>query len=228
MIVRPKSSRQDHGCCRSRSSDEGARAFGLEGSTVLLAHQWHLPDNRELQPLLVHLHHVVAAALGGWQHRRVDDLDAAWLSAVTTSHFSVQLAHSTVDGDVSEFLVHVVRVGAALVPKPDAVVLHLRWAAVVELVDGEQLTATLLSLVQLLHEIPETRLSQHNVLGEQAHSVDFWRWVFRSWRGAAHDLKLLHLRLQRRILHSLDHCCNTSYYLMQISFSSSPDNALSQ
>ena len=49
----------------------------------------------------------------------------------------------------SVILVHVVRVGAGLVAQPDAVVLHLVRALVEELVDGEQLAATLLGLAEL-------------------------------------------------------------------------------
>merc|ERR1712216_882666 len=77
----------------------------------------------------------------------MDDLDRSRLRAVATGHLLVHLADSAVDGHVTVLLVHVVRVGAGLVPEPDAVVLGLRGGTVEELVDCEQLAALFFALL---------------------------------------------------------------------------------
>mmetsp|Transcript_8627 Transcript_8627/g.18937 ORF Transcript_8627/g.18937 Transcript_8627/m.18937 type:complete len:204 (+) Transcript_8627:99-710(+) len=191
---------------RGCSADERHGAVGLEGGAVLLGQERDLPDDRELQLRVVHLLDVVAPARGGRDRRGVDDLDGARVGTVAAGHLGVELADGAVDGDVAVLLVHVVRVGAGLVAQPDAVVLHLVRALVEELVDGEQLAAALLGLVELLHEVPEARLGQDLVLGEEAHPVDLGHRVLGRRGRAAHNLVLVHARLQGRVLgESLDH-----------------------
>ena len=125
-----------------------------------------------------HLRHMLALALGGHQRGRVDDLDCVRVRTVPARHLGVHLADRAVDGYVTELLVHVVGVRAALVAQPDAVIFHLRGALVENLVDSQQLAATLLGLVEFLREVPEARLGQHRVLREQPHPVDLrhLRW----------------------------------------------------
>mmetsp|Transcript_123070 Transcript_123070/g.348803 ORF Transcript_123070/g.348803 Transcript_123070/m.348803 type:complete len:225 (+) Transcript_123070:98-772(+) len=186
---------------------EGLRARRLEGGAKPFVDERPLPDDRELQLRVVHLLHMISPALRWCENCGVDDLNAPWLRTVPTCHFAVHLADSAVDGDVAVLLVHVVRVRAAVVPEPDGVVFHLCRPAIKELVHCEQLAATLLRLVELLHEVPEPRLREDDVPREQAHPVDLGRRVLRGGRGAAHDLVLVHLGLEGWvILDGLHHC----------------------
>ena len=113
----------------------------------------------------MHLLDLLAAALLGLQDGRVDDLDGVGARTVPASHLLVHVAYR----DVAVVLVHVVRVRAALVAQPDAVVVHLQRLLLEDLVEAQEL-AVALGLVQLLHEVPEPGLGQHLVLGEGSRS----------------------------------------------------------
>mmetsp|Transcript_65084 Transcript_65084/g.180508 ORF Transcript_65084/g.180508 Transcript_65084/m.180508 type:complete len:233 (+) Transcript_65084:1-699(+) len=182
------------------SLHEGHWPLGCVERAQLLFHEWEFCHDGELQLCVVHLLDMLTSTLRSGQCRCVDDLDGARLCAVAPGHLRVHLAHGTVDVDVAVLLVHVVRVRAALVAQPDAVVLDLRGAAVVKLIDSEQLTTALLCLVQLLHEVPKPRLCQHGVLGEQAHPEYLGGGVLGRRGCAAHDLVLMDLCPQRGVL----------------------------
>merc|ERR1712176_1335677 len=100
----------------ANSAHEGSWALCLESGTVLLVHQRHLPNDRKLELRIVHFQHVIAPAFRSWKHGRVDDLDGARLRTMSPSHLRIQLTDRTVDVDVTELLVHIVCVCAALVP----------------------------------------------------------------------------------------------------------------
>mmetsp|Transcript_24702 Transcript_24702/g.57385 ORF Transcript_24702/g.57385 Transcript_24702/m.57385 type:complete len:210 (-) Transcript_24702:30-659(-) len=178
------------------SHDEGVGASGLVSGAVLLQHHGKLSHNGELEPLLVHLQGVVTAALLILKDGSVDDLDRTWVGTMTTRHLLVHLANSVVDVHITVLLVHVVGVGATLVPQPDPVVLHLVGLLVLDFIHCQQLATTLLGLAHLLHEVPEPRLGHDSVFCKQSHPVNFWRRVFVSGRRAAHNLVLVHLRRQ--------------------------------
>lgn len=71
------------------------------------------------------LSHSRALALAGVQDRGPDDLDDTPTGAMAGSHLRVHLVHSTVQGRVTVFTVHVVSSGTAIVPQPHSVVLHV-------------------------------------------------------------------------------------------------------
>merc|ERR1719424_2054042 len=144
--------------CSATSPYEGRGTLGSVGGTELLQCHWHLPDDRELQGVVVHLCDMTTPTLSCLQHCCVDDLDGARVCAVAASHLGVQLADSTIDGDITELFVHVVSVCAAFVPEPNAIVFSLGGCAIEELVHSKQLSTTLLGLVYLLHEVPEPGL----------------------------------------------------------------------
>mmetsp|Transcript_120564 Transcript_120564/g.346377 ORF Transcript_120564/g.346377 Transcript_120564/m.346377 type:complete len:221 (-) Transcript_120564:7-669(-) len=188
-----------------RSTHECHRPPGLEGGAQVLSDHRQFADDGVLQGVVVHFGDVVALALGRLQGGGVNDLDRVGVGPVAAGHLRIHLAHGAVDVHVTVLLVHVVRVGAALVAQPNAVVLHLGRALVEELVNGEQLTPALLGLVQLLHEVPEPGLGQDLVLREQAHPVDLRDGVLRCGGRPADDLVLVHPRLARRVHQELPH-----------------------
>merc|ERR1719433_146524 len=175
------------------SADKRRGPLGFVRGAVLVWLQRALGDNWELQLRIVHLNHMVAPALGRLDDCSIDDLNCPWVRPVATSHLLEHLAHCTVERDVAVLLVHVMGVGAALVPQPDGVVLHLHGLFFEDLVYSQQLTSTPLRLVEPLHEIPEARCGQHSVLREETHSVNLWGGPFGCGCCTAHNLVLVHL-----------------------------------
>ena len=104
-------------------------------------------DHRELELLVMHLHDMLTTALLIGDGGGMDDLNGAGVRAMASGHLLVELAHRAIDVHVAELLVHVVRICSAVVAQPDAVILHLGWGSVMQLVDRQQLTTTLLGLV---------------------------------------------------------------------------------
>lgn len=77
----------------------------------------------------------------------------------------VGAAHLTV------LLVHVVSAGAGIVSDPDAKVLDLEGALLVDDVQRDDLAVGLLDLSQLHEEVPEAGLGDHGVGSEDSHAV---------------------------------------------------------
>merc|ERR1719408_176574 len=100
------------------------------------------------------------------------------------------------------------RVSTAFIPEPNAVVLDFGRSTIEQLIECEELAATLFRLVDLLHEIPEPGLGKDSVLRKKTHPVDLRRRVFGRWCSTTDDLVLVHARLQRWIcLEGLSHTC---------------------
>ena len=59
------------------------------------------------------------------------------------------------------------------------------------LIQRHDLSSTLLNLPQLLQEIPETRLGNNLVVGEETHTVEFWSGVRLRRKTAANDYVLM-------------------------------------
>lgn len=103
------------------------------------------------------------------QGLNVNDLDGGGEGVVATSHVIVELSNSAAAGDITELFVHVVHTLARGITDPEAVVLD-GCGSLVDLMDGQDLTAGSLELVQLAHEVPESGTSHDGVGGEQAHA----------------------------------------------------------
>merc|ERR1719330_300041 len=196
----------------SRSTHECHGSLGLVCRTVFVRNQGHLPHYRELQFGIVHLDDMVTPALRRLDDRGVDNLNRTWICLMFACHILIHLAHCAIQCDITELLVHVVRVCATLVPQPDGIVLHLHGALLEDFIHSQQLTTTSLGLVEPLHEIPETGLCQNFVFREETHAVDLWTRPFHCWCCSADDLVLVHLLRQGRVqlelhLRVLHHAC---------------------
>ncbi len=74
------------------------------------------------------------------------------------------MSDGTVEGEVSVLLVHVVSSRSGVVSEPDSVVLDVGVLLFENFVDGKNLTSGLLQLVDLVKEIPETRLDGNLIM----------------------------------------------------------------
>jgi len=135
----------------------------------------------ELQ-VLVRVHHVlVSLQVLVVHHSRLDDLDRTVTSTVRSSHLLVALLHGAQKGHITVLLVHVVGSRARVVTQPNTEVLHLRSRLVdlplthaphTHLVHSQNLSGSVLHLLQSVHEVPVAGLGSHSVGSEQSHSVD--------------------------------------------------------
>lgn len=97
--------------------------------------------------------------------------------------------------------------GAGVVSDPDSEVLDLQWTLLVDLmsistqqfdpakigaylVQADNLSIGLLDLAELHQEVPEARLCDDTVDGEDTHAVELWSWVGLGWQVTANDLIL--------------------------------------
>ena len=126
-------------------------------------------------------------------------------------HILVQSLDSIGAGHLAVLLVHVVGAGARVVSDPDTEVLDLGGALLVDLkrfpsawpclfsaqtdrtyhVECDDLAIGLLDLPDLRQEVPETRLGDNGVVGEDAHAVQLRGWVGIGGQVAPNDLVFL-------------------------------------
>jgi len=141
----------------------------------------------ELDLGVVHLCHEWAAALAGLNNLTPDDLDSVSPGSVPGSHVPVALGDSGRDGQVPVLTVHVVGAGPGVVSQPDTEVLDLKWLPLPDLLDRHDLSSSLLELPELPQEIPETRLGNDLVGGENSHPVERSDWLTLSGELASDD-----------------------------------------
>ena len=162
----------------------------------------------ELQ-VLVRVHHVlVSLQLAVLHHSRLDDLDRTVASTVRSSHLLVALLHRAQKGHITVLLVHVVGSRARVVAQPNTEVLHLRSRLVdlpshspstTHLVHSQNLSGSVLHLLQSVHEVPVAGLGSHRVGSEQSHSVDLRLGVRLGGESAANDLIVVNLHHDERL-----------------------------
>ena len=167
---------------RSRLSTESARLRGEEGASELLRLSTVLAVGQSELQVLVRVHHVlVSLQVLVVHHSRLDDLDRTVTSTVRSSHLLVALLHGAQKGHITVLLVHVVGSRARVVTQPNTEVLHLRSRLVdlplthaphTHLVHSQNLSGSVLHLLQSVHEVPVAGLGSHSVRSEQSHSVD--------------------------------------------------------
>ena len=193
-----------------RLSTERARLRGEEGASELLRLSTVLAVGQSELQVLVRVHHVlVSLQVLVVHHSRLDDLDRTVTSTVRSSHLLVALLHGAQKGHITVLLVHVVGSRARVVTQPNTEVLHLRSRLVdlplthaphTHLVHSQNLSGSVLHLLQSVHEVPVAGLGSHRVRGEQSHSVDLRLGVRLSGQSAANDLVVMNLhRNQQRL-----------------------------
>lgn len=110
------------------------------------------------------------------QFNNLQDVDVSKSSSVSSSQVLVHGLNGTNSGDVSVFLVHVVDTRSRFVSNPDTEGLNLGWGRLGDSVNGNDLTGSSLDLVQLLQEVPVTRLGNNSVRSKDSHSEQLWLW----------------------------------------------------
>lgn len=108
------------------------------------------------------------------QLNNLQDVDVSKSGSVSSGQVLVHGFHGTDSGDVSVLLVHVVDTRSGLVSEPDTEGLDLGWSSLRDAADGNDLTGSLLGLVQLLQEVPVTRLGHNGVRSKDSHSEQLW------------------------------------------------------
>lgn len=87
------------------------------------------------------------------------------------SHVLVQCLDGFGAAHFSVLLVHVVGTRARIVADPDAKVLDLERALLMDDIEGHNLASGFLDLSQLLEEVPESGFGDHGVGCEYAHAI---------------------------------------------------------
>lgn len=104
-------------------------------------------------------------------------MNAPESGTVAGSHILVESLDGLGAAHLSVLLVHVVGAGAGIVTDPDAKVLDLERALLVDDVERDDLAVGLLDLAQLHQEVPEAGLGNHGIGREDAHAVQLRRRV---------------------------------------------------
>jgi len=170
---------------------DGGRSVGLEvSSESLFARSGDGLDNGELDGSIS-----VYAAGGSSKIIRLSnnsgskDMDGVVSSSVLTTHFHEELGDSTVEGDVSEFLVHIVDSSSGLVSEGNGVRLDGSLVLFVDLTDANDLTLSFLELVESSSLEPELGSSNDWVGGEDSDRDNFtFRDLFSGDSSASHQV----------------------------------------
>lgn len=128
------------------------------------------------------------------QLNNLQDVDVSKSGSVSGSQVLVHGLDGTNSGNVSVLLVHVVNTRSGFVSDPDTEGLDLGWGGLRDEVDRNNLTRSLLGLVQLLQEVPVTRLGHHSVWGKDSHSEQLWLWNGLGRETTTNDLILVQSR----------------------------------
>jgi len=117
-----------------------------------------------------------------------EDMNRTEARAMSSSHVLVQGNNGISSRHLSVLFVHVVGAGAGIISDPDTEVLDFERALLMDFVQGDDLTISLLDLAEFHQEVPETGLGDHGVGCEYAHAVELGGWVCLRWQVAADDL----------------------------------------
>jgi hypothetical protein len=140
---------------KSNSSDVGAGSGSFVGALEFRV--WVSVDslnNGELKISVSHWESLGSLDFLALKGNSSDNLDCIRLSSVVTSHFLVELRDSTVEGGISEFLVHVVDGSSGLILKNDSVSLNRANALLEDLINWKDSALWSLDLLELSHVVP--------------------------------------------------------------------------
>ena len=102
----------------------------------------------------------------------LENVNRSKSGSVTGSHILVKSINGRGTGELTVLLVHVVSTGTRVVTDPDTKVLNLVGSLLVDLVDGNNLTSSLLNSSELGQEVPESRLGNNSVGSKDSHTVE--------------------------------------------------------
>lgn len=117
-----------------------------------------------------------------FQFNDLQDVDRSKSGSVSGSQIFVQTFNSTGSGNISVFFVHIVGTRSGVVSDPDTKVLDVSWVSFLDDVNRNNFTRSLLDFVQLLQEVPVSRLCNHSVWSKDSHTVQLWFWNVFSWQ----------------------------------------------
>jgi hypothetical protein len=102
----------------------------------------------------------------------LENVDRSKSRSVTSGHVLVKGINSSGTRKLTVLLVHVVGTGTRVVTDPDTEVLDLVGSLLVDLVNGDNLTSSLLNSSELGQEVPESRLGNNSVGSKDSHTVE--------------------------------------------------------
>jgi len=127
---------------------------------------------RELQTWVQELDDVGAGNLFGLDGFNINDLDAPVSCTMSRSHVSIELFDGSNSSQVSEFFVHVVSTGTAVVATENTKVFNNMRSQFVDLDNRQDLSRRGLNLLEFTHEVPKSTLGVDFGRSEQLHSED--------------------------------------------------------
>ena len=102
-----------------------------------------------------------------------DDRDGIRRSSVISCHFCVKLTDSTIQGNISVLLVHVVVSSSGLVSKDDSEGFDVIGSALEDLVNSKNLSLSALGLELSSQVVPKLGLSDNFISCEESNGIDF-------------------------------------------------------
>lgn len=116
-----------------------------------------------------------------------EDLNIPESGTVSGSHVLVHSLDGLGTGKSTELLDHVVGTRSRVVSEPDSEVLNLKRLLLVDDVEGNDLTVSLLGLLQLTKVVPVSGLGDDLVGGKDPHAVELGSRVRLGREGSAHN-----------------------------------------
>ena len=121
----------------------------------------------------------------------LDDLDSIPGHSIVTSHLIVHLIESRLNRLSSVLLEHILIPDIGVILEIDAEVLGLDLLLPIDLLDLEDLSMGLFDLVLSSHYLPEFRLGEGCVLGDDLNDGDGWLLLTLGWLDSSIDQELL-------------------------------------
>ena len=161
------------------------------GSELLFGWSLNLLWKWEGKVFLVELNEVWSLALFVSQDGSLNNLNGSRTQSVASGQVLIQLVDSSVHGDISELLKHVVVSCSRQHSDPDAEVLHGGRVLLEDLVDGNDLSVCLLHSFQTLEEVPELGSSDDLIRSPDLHSIESWARITLSGQVTSHNMVLM-------------------------------------
>jgi hypothetical protein len=123
-----------------------------------------------------------------------DDWNCVGWGSVVTGHFLVQLTDSSVQGNISVLLIHVVDSSSGLIFQDDSESLDVVGSSFEDFVDWENLTLCAFGLEESSQMVPEFGFGDDVVSCEQSQSINLGTGVLFGWKLSSHNKELSDLK----------------------------------